>query len=80
MGYPSLTHGSRYRKIIRDSDLTQEQKISALTALDAAIADVRSGKIADFRMKVRGIHSLPFGGNAGGVFPKYKKKASQSYV
>ncbi len=69
---PSL--GNRYRMIIQDSDLTREQKTNALAALDNAIADVRSGKITDFRMKVRGIHSLPFGGNAGGRLSQIQKQ------
>ena len=65
--------GNRYKKLIRDSDLTREEKANALAALDAVVDDVRRGKITGFRMKIRGIHSLPFGGNAGGRLTQIQK-------
>ena len=66
--------GKRYVELIRRSDLTQEQKADALASLNAAIDDARCGKITGFRMKIRGIHSLPFGGNAGGRLTQIKKR------
>lgn len=69
---PSL--GGRYRRLIRDSDLTRKQKADALAELEATIGDVRRGKITGFRMKIRGIHSLPFGGNAGGRLTQIQKR------
>ena len=66
--------GKRYMRLIQGSDLTQEQKADALTSLNAAVDDVRCGRITGFRMKIRGIHSLPFGGNAGGRLTQIKKR------
>ena len=66
--------GKRYVGLIQGSDLTQEQKEDALASLNDAIDDVRDGKITGFRMKIRGIHSLPFGGNAGGRLTQIKKR------
>ena len=65
--------GKRYVGLIQGSDLTRKQKIDALAALDEVVDDVRHGKITGFRMKIRGIHSLPFGGNAGGRLTQIKK-------
>ena len=58
--------GSRYVGLIEKSDLTKSEKEDALVALEKTVDDVRDGKIAGFRMKIRDIHSLPFGGNEGG--------------
>ncbi len=69
---PSL--GGRYRRLIQGSKLTKREKTDALTELDAAIDDVRRGRITSFRMKIRGIHSLPFGGNAGGRLSQIRKR------
>ena len=38
----------------------------ALCELQEVIEEVRAGKIESFRMKIRGIHSEPFGGQDGG--------------
>ncbi|MCS7080171.1 MAG: site-specific DNA-methyltransferase [Chloracidobacterium sp.] len=58
--------GRRYFQLIEASTLTPEQKARARAALEAAIAEVRDGAIRDFRMKIRGLHSAPFGGREGG--------------
>lgn len=38
----------------------------ARNALEEVIGEVRNGEIQGFRMKIRGIHSEPFGGQEGG--------------
>ena len=58
--------GKGYFALIDQSELTPEQKHSARLALMDAIQEAKMGKIAGFRMKIRGIHSEPFGGQAGG--------------
>lgn len=47
--------GVNYRRqIIRSADLSPEEKQNALQALEAALAKVANGEIADFRMIIRG--------------------------
>ena len=58
--------GRIYPKLIKDSDLTDDEKRNAMSALTEAICDYRIGKITDFRMKIRGVHKKAFGGQAGG--------------
>lgn len=58
--------GQRYFELIDRSQLRDDQKEQARAALWAVIAEVKAGKIQDFRMKIRGLHSEPFGGQAGG--------------
>jgi site-specific DNA-methyltransferase (adenine-specific) len=58
--------GQRYFRLIEASTLTPDQKAQACLALENAIAEVQRGEIQDFRMKIRGIHSVPFGGREGG--------------
>jgi site-specific DNA-methyltransferase (adenine-specific) len=58
--------GREYFKLIDGSDLTEEQKNMAKNELTQVILEVTEGKIYDFRMKIRGIHSMPFGGQEGG--------------
>lgn len=58
--------GRRYFSLIERSELTEQQKAMARAALEAVIEEVRSGAIQGFRMKIRGIHSEPFGGQEGG--------------
>ncbi len=60
------TLGSRYYDLIEQSDLLPEQKQHARLELAKVIQEVKSGKIQGFRLKIRGIHSEPFGGQAGG--------------
>jgi len=58
--------GKKYFTLIEKSDLTEEQKKKAIKELNEVIEEVKSGKIFSFRMKIKGIHSLPFGGQEGG--------------
>lgn len=58
--------GQRYFELIEKSDLTLEQKKKAIEELNNVIMEVKEGKIVGFRMKIRGIHALPFGGQEGG--------------
>lgn len=60
--------GQRYFRLIEASTLTPDQKAQARLALENAIAEVRRGEIQDFRMKIRGIHSVPFGAGRGETF------------
>ncbi|MGI8639493.1 MAG: DNA-methyltransferase [Pyrinomonadaceae bacterium] len=58
--------GRTYFDLIEKSELTIEQKELARLHLTEIIQEVRGGKIQGFRMKIRGIHSEPFGGQDGG--------------
>lgn len=58
--------GKRYFELIASSDLSPDQKTHAQKALYEVIQEVQQGKIESFRMKIKGIHSEPFGGQAGG--------------
>jgi site-specific DNA-methyltransferase (adenine-specific) len=58
--------GKKYFLLIEQSKLTPKQKEMARNALEEVIEEVRNGEIQGFRMKIRGIHSEPFGGQEGG--------------
>ncbi len=58
--------GKKYFVLIDQSTLTPKQKEMARNALEEVIEEVRNGEIQGFRMKIRGIHSEPFGGQDGG--------------
>ncbi len=58
--------GKKYFLLIEQSALTQRQKEMAKNALEEVIEEVRNGEVQSFRMKIRGIHSEPFGGQDGG--------------
>ncbi|MDT7879821.1 MAG: site-specific DNA-methyltransferase [Candidatus Hydrothermia bacterium] len=58
--------GQRYFELIEQSSLTNEQKELAKAELLKAIREVKEGKIESFRMKIKGIHSMPYGGQEGG--------------
>ena len=58
--------GKKYFLLIEQSTLTPKQKEMAKTALEEVIEEVRNGEVQGFRMKIRGIHSEPFGGQEGG--------------
>ena len=66
--------GQRYRRLIENSELTPAQKEQALRELERVIEEVQSGKIAGFRMKIRGIHAPAFGGQDGGRKIQLEKK------
>ncbi|MGI9337595.1 MAG: DNA-methyltransferase [Gammaproteobacteria bacterium] len=63
---PGLKLGQKYRELLSCSSLSAKQKILGHRVLDEAIAEVRSGTIEGFRMKIRGIHAPAFGGQDGG--------------
>lgn len=58
--------GKKYFLLIEQSMLTPKQKEMARNALEEVISEVHKGAIQGFRMKIRGIHSEPFGGQDGG--------------
>jgi site-specific DNA-methyltransferase (adenine-specific) len=58
--------GKKYFTLIEQSTLAPKQKEMARTALEEVIEEVRNNGIQGFRMKIRGIHSEPFGGQDGG--------------
>jgi site-specific DNA-methyltransferase (adenine-specific) len=58
--------GKKYFELVEQSDLSEEQKKMAKEEIQQAIQEVKSGAIASFRMKIRGIHSEAYGGNEGG--------------
>ncbi len=58
--------GKKYFSLIEQSKLTVKQKEMARTALEEVIEEVKNSEIQGFRMKIRGIHSEPFGGQEGG--------------
>ena len=58
--------GKKYFELIENSKLTLEQKKLALCELQDVIQEVKVGKLESFRMKIKGIHSEPFGGQDGG--------------
>ncbi|MEW6408552.1 MAG: site-specific DNA-methyltransferase [Nitrospirota bacterium] len=66
--------GKKYFELIDHSNLTLEQKKMALCELQEVIEEVKTGKIESFRMKIKGIHSEPFGGQDGGRKYQLMKK------
>jgi site-specific DNA-methyltransferase (adenine-specific) len=66
--------GKVYFQLIERSSLSASQKILAKKELQQVIQQVREGKIASFRMKIKGIHSPAFGGQEGGRKIQMEKK------
>ncbi|MFH1407508.1 MAG: site-specific DNA-methyltransferase [Patescibacteria group bacterium] len=66
--------GQNYFKLIDKSDLSEQEKKQARLELSGTIEDVKLGKLYSFRMKIRGIHALPFGGQNGGRLYHIKNK------
>ena len=58
--------GKKYFELIDKSDLSKEQKELAKKELNNVIKEVKDGTIDSFRMKIKGLHALPYGGQAGG--------------
>jgi len=58
--------GDGYYKSIRDSQLTADEKDNARKAIELARHEMEIGEITDFRMKIRGVHKKPYGGQVGG--------------
>ena len=71
-GSPKL--GQRYFELIAGSELSETEKTVARRELTEVIQEVFQGQIHDFRMKIRGIHAEPFGGQIGGRTLQLKNK------
>ena len=63
---PSAQLGQKYLTLIAHADLSEAEKEAARKALANALAEVQSGAITGFRMKIRGVHKLAYGGQEGG--------------
>jgi len=63
---PNSKIGEKYFELINNSELTETEKNNAKKELNLAIQSVISGEINSFRMKIRGLHKLAYGGQAGG--------------
>ena len=66
--------GQRYFELIAESELSEAEKAAARRELTEVIQEVVQGQIHDFRMKIRGIHAEPFGGQIGGRTLQLKNK------
>ena len=66
--------GQRYFELIAESDLSETEKNMARRELTEVIQEVLQGQTYDFRMKIRGIHAEPFGGQIGGRTLQLKNK------
>lgn len=66
--------GKKYFNLIEKSGLTTTEKILAKKELTDVIQEVKEGKLHSFRMKIRGLHALPYGGQAGGRLTQINNK------
>ncbi len=66
--------GQKYFELIEKSSLSEKEKQQAKKELLEVIQEVKSNKIESFRMKIRGMHSEPFGGQEGGRKIQLEKK------
>jgi site-specific DNA-methyltransferase (adenine-specific) len=66
--------GKNYYDLIDKSGLSDEQKTLAKKELAEVIIEAKTGKIESFRMKIKGIHALPYGGQAGGRLTQIETK------
>ncbi len=58
--------GKKYFDLISNSDLSEQEKDNARKALRETIESIHNGEIVGFRMKIKGIHKLAYGGQEGG--------------
>ena len=58
--------GEKYVHMIAHSDLKPWEKDDAQFAIRTALKEMEEGLITDFRMKIRGIHKMAYGGQEGG--------------
>ncbi len=63
---PTEQLGKKYFALIEQADLSDSEKDQARDALRATIQSIQRGEIASFRMKIRGLHKLAYGGQDGG--------------
>ena len=66
--------GQKYFELIEKSSPSDKEKRQAKKELLDVIQEVKNGKIESFRMKIRGVHSEPFGGQEGGRKIQLEKK------
>jgi site-specific DNA-methyltransferase (adenine-specific) len=66
--------GKNYYDLIDKSGLSNEQKTLAKKELAEVIIEAKTGKIESFRMKIKGLHALPYGGQAGGRLTQIETK------
>lgn len=66
--------GHRYFELIAESGLSEAEKAAARCELTEVIQEVHRGQTHSFRMKIRGIHAEPFGGQVGGRTLQIKNK------
>ncbi len=66
--------GQRYFELIEKSSLSEKERQQSQKELLEVIQEVKSNKIESFRMKIRGMHSEPFGGQEGGRKIQLEKK------
>ncbi|MDR2641609.1 MAG: hypothetical protein LBC74_02320, partial [Planctomycetaceae bacterium] len=71
---PSNELGKKYYDLIDNSDLSLDQKKLARKELEEVVMDVKKGLLDSFRMKIKGIHALPYGGQAGGRLTQINTK------
>jgi site-specific DNA-methyltransferase (adenine-specific) len=66
--------GKSYFDLIERSELSSDEKKIAIKELNEVIIETLQGKIESFRMKIRGVHALLYGGQAGGRLIQIEKK------
>lgn len=66
--------GKKYYEMIEQSQLSPKEQSQAKRELTETISQVKEGKIESFRMKIRGLHALPYGGQAGGRLTQIENK------
>lgn len=63
---PTNGLGKKYFELIENSDLSEGEKLNAKKSLKEIIELIHQGEIVGFRMKIRGVHKLAYGGQEGG--------------
>ena len=63
---PTDQLGKKYYELIENSDLDDAEKQNARKSLDETVESIHRGEIVGFRMKIKGIHKLAYGGQEGG--------------
>jgi site-specific DNA-methyltransferase (adenine-specific) len=66
--------GKKYFEIIDKSELSLTEKSQAKKELMEIIKEAKEGKVESFRMKIRGMHALPYGGQSGGRLTQIENK------
>lgn len=66
--------GKKYFELIDKCNLSADEKAQARKELTKVIREAKEGTIESFRMKIRGLHALPYGGQAGGRLTQIENK------